>query len=150
MWKFNLGHVLNSHTSEKPVAETGLPAGNRDFSCLNFPAKNNINYSRQQLFNYRLRFLVSRKLHMSLKHLGILKTSRVRAGKSTKRRSGRIPELLGTRRISISTRSKFAYYTGTRGDLRQDVNENNLIYNKANSSLSRNLVESVNSCYKRC
>ena len=31
------------------IAETCLPAGNRDSSCLNFPAKNNINYSRQQL-----------------------------------------------------------------------------------------------------
>ena len=38
------------------MAETCLPAGNRDSLCLNFPAKNNISYSRQQLFNYRLRF----------------------------------------------------------------------------------------------
>ena len=132
------------------IAETCLPAGNRDSSCLNFPAKNNINYSRQQLFNYRLRFPVSQKLHMSLKHLGILKTRRVRAGRSTKRRSGRIPELLGTRRISISTRSKFAYYSGKREDLKQTVNKSNLIYIKANSSLSRNLIESFNRCDKRC
>ena len=87
---------------------------------------------------------------MSLKHLGILKTRGVRVGRSTKRRSGRIPELLGTRRISISTRSKFAYYSGKREDLKQTVNKSNLIYIKANSSLSRNLIESVNRCDKRC
>ena len=132
------------------MAETCLLAGNRDSLCLNFPAKNNISYSRQQFFNYRLRFPVSQELHTSLKCLGIFKTRRIRAGKSTKCRSGRIPELLGTRRISVSTRNKSAYYTEKREDLKQTVNKNNLIYIKANSSLARNLIECVNRCDKCC
>ena len=68
-------------------------------SNLNFPAKAVNYYSRQQLLAFRSRFSVSRKLFLTLKDLGILKTRRVRAGMVVKDRSGRIPVIPGTRRI---------------------------------------------------
>ena len=64
----------------------------------NFPARNTVyDYSRQQLLNLRSWAPVSTNLFLSLKGFGILKTRRVRAGKTAKQRTSAIPVILGRR-----------------------------------------------------
>ena len=69
----------------------------------NFPARNAVyHYSRQQLLNLRSRPPVSTNLFLSLNGLGILKTRRVRAGKTAKQRTSTIPVIIGRRNEKIT------------------------------------------------
>ena len=91
--------ILNS-TGSRSLQYSQLIHTTFDGSTVNFnfPARNAVyHYSRQQLLNLRSRPPVSTNLFLSLKGLGILKTRRVRAGKTAKQRTSTIPVIIGRR-----------------------------------------------------
>ena len=98
----------------------------------NFPARNTAyHYSRQQLLNLRSLAPVSTNLFLSLKGLGILKTRRVRAGKTEKQRTSAIPVIIGRRnekttQVSFSDQKLPYYYDvnkpSKRGSAAIDLN----------------------------